>query len=136
MTTIELVAVDTNILVYLHDVENTPKRRIAVGMVAEGPVVSNQVISEYLNATKRLLKVPKTELLENALEWLRDCQLVPFEHGTLRLALHLVRRYDFQLFDSLIVAAALEAGCTKLYSEDMQHGQLVENRLLILNPFL
>lgn len=135
MTTTEAVAVDTNILVYLHDDEDTPKRRVAVGLMAEGPVVSGQVISEYLNATKRLLNVPKAELLENSLEWLRDCQLVPIEYGTLQLALRLVRRYDFQLFDSLIVAAALGAGCTRLYSEDLQHGQLIENRLLILNPF-
>lgn len=135
MTTTELVAVDTNILVYLHDVEDTLKRRVAVELMAEAPVVSSQVVSEYLNATKRLLNVPKTELLENALEWLRDCQLVSIDYGTSQLAHRLVHRYDFQLFDGLVVAATLEAGCTKLYSEDLHHGLLVENRLRILNPF-
>lgn len=95
MTTNELLAVDTNILIYLHDVETTSKRRIAVELMAEKPVVSGQVVSEYLNAMKGLLKVPKTELLQNALEWLRDSQLVPIEYDTLRLALRLVHRYDF-----------------------------------------
>lgn len=39
------------------------------------------------------------------------------------------------IYDSLIIATALEASCTTLYSEDMQHGQLIENKLLIINPF-
>ena len=44
-------------------------------------------------------------------------------------------RYGFSFYDSLIVAAALEAGCTRLYSEDLQHGQQIQ-RLTILNPFV
>jgi predicted nucleic acid-binding protein len=54
---------------------------------------------------------------------------------TLEKALFLINRYDFQLFDSLIVASSLQAGCTILYSEDMQHNLLVENQLRIINPF-
>ena len=53
---------------------------------------------------------------------------------TLR-ALDLRERYDFSFYDSLIVAAALEAGCTRLYSEDMQHGQQIRH-LTIYNPFV
>jgi predicted nucleic acid-binding protein len=48
----------------------------------------------------------------------------------------LMLRYDFQLFDSIVVASALEAGCEILYSEDFQHNQLIENRLRIINPFI
>jgi predicted nucleic acid-binding protein len=43
-------------------------------------------------------------------------------------------RYRYSFYDSLIIAAALEAGCTRLYSEDLQHGQRIE-RLTIVNPF-
>jgi len=49
---------------------------------------------------------------------------------------YLIQRYDFSLFDSIIVASALEAECDILYSEDMQHGLRVEDRLTILNPFI
>jgi predicted nucleic acid-binding protein len=42
---------------------------------------------------------------------------------------------DHHFFDSLIIAAALSAGCDRLYSEDLQHGQLIEG-LTIVNPFL
>ena len=41
---------------------------------------------------------------------------------------------SFSFWDSLIVAAALDAGCSTLYSEDMQHGQIVDGRLMIVNP--
>ena len=49
-------------------------------------------------------------------------------------AVSILGRYGFSFYDSLIVAAALEAGCTRLYSEDLQHGQRIQ-RLTILNPF-
>ena len=48
----------------------------------------------------------------------------------------LLDRYDFQLFDSIVVASALEAGCNTLYSEDLQHGLVVEKQLKIINPFI
>jgi len=54
----------------------------------------------------------------------------------MRLAQRLVGKYDFQIFDGIIVAAALEADCDILYSEDMQDGQVIENTLKIKNPFL
>ena len=47
-----------------------------------------------------------------------------------------MERYRFSWFDSLIVATALEAGCETLFTEDLQHGQVIENRLTIFNPFL
>jgi predicted nucleic acid-binding protein len=47
-----------------------------------------------------------------------------------------MRRYDFQIFDSIVVASALEADCSILFSEDMQHSQIVDGRLQIMNPFL
>jgi predicted nucleic acid-binding protein len=50
-------------------------------------------------------------------------------------ALELQARYKFSFFDSLIIAAALAGGCTRLYSEDLQHGQRIEH-LVIENPFL
>jgi predicted nucleic acid-binding protein len=51
-------------------------------------------------------------------------------------SLMLLDRYGLQVFDSKIVSAALHAGCNILYSEDMQHGLIVENKLTIINPFL
>jgi len=50
-------------------------------------------------------------------------------------ALRLAVRHGFHIYDALIVAAALEAGCATLYSEDMQSGQVIGGRLTIRNPF-
>jgi len=48
----------------------------------------------------------------------------------------LMLRYDFQIFDAIIVASALESGCQVLYSEDMQHNMKINGQLTIVNPFL
>jgi predicted nucleic acid-binding protein len=61
--------------------------------------------------------------------------VVTFDLGTQRKALRLKARYQFQYYDALIVATALENGCDTLLSEDMQHGQKVEKSLGIVSPF-
>jgi predicted nucleic acid-binding protein len=58
-----LYAADTNVLVYLHDNSNNTKRAIAQNILADNPKIPAQVISEYLNTTKRILNIPKSELL-------------------------------------------------------------------------
>jgi predicted nucleic acid-binding protein len=132
----ERFALDTNVLVYLHEAEANSKKTIAIDLMASSPVISNQVLSEYLNVLRRLLKLPKEQVLNNALSWLRFGEIIPVDFDTLKLAQELIQRYDFQLFDGIIVAAALEARCTILYSEDMQHELLVNGKLRIINPFL
>ena len=129
-------AVDTNILVYLYDASDDRKRQISESLLITSPVVSSQVISEFLNTAKRTLKLPKNEILTKAIQLFNKCEIIPINQTTLEKALVLIQRYDFQLFDSLIVASALQAGCTFLYSEDLQHNQFIDNRLRIINPFL
>ena len=67
--------------------------------------------------------------------WLEKCFVQPVLLSTVKLAQKLIGTYDLQLYDSIIVAAALEADCGVLYSEDMQDGQIIENMLKIVNPF-
>jgi predicted nucleic acid-binding protein len=128
-------AVDTNIFLYLRDSDSTDKQAKANDLIDLSPVVSSQVISEYLNVSKRLLKLPKEQILDICLSDLEGCQIHSVSLSTLRLAHKLISKYDFQLFDSIIVASALEAGCDILYSEDMQHNQRIGN-LMIKNPFI
>jgi predicted nucleic acid-binding protein len=85
---------------------------------------------------KRISKIEKSELLKICAEWLEDCQIHAVGISTIKLSHQLVKNYDFQLFDSIIVASALEAGCEILYSEDMQSGQVIEKKLTIINPFV
>ena len=130
------IALDTNVLIYLHDNSDLNKRAIAKDLLSDDPFISSQVISEYLNVIRRLLPLSKIELLTQASGLLAGCTIIPVLLTTLNLASILVKKYNFQLFDSVIVAAALEHDCTTLYSEDMHNGLIVEKRLTIINPFL
>ena len=100
------------------------------------PVISTQVLSEYLNVVKRKLNLPKDEIMDVCLQNIELCILQPVRLTTLKNARNLIGRYGFQLFDSIIIASALEANCHILYSEDLHHGLVVENRMKIINPFL
>jgi len=84
---------------------------------------------------KRNFKMQKQELMILCSLWLERCSVQPVIISTIKLAQNLVGKYDFQVFDGIIVAAALEANCDILYSEDMQDGLIIENRLKIMNPF-
>ncbi|WP_194973160.1 PIN domain-containing protein [Aquiflexum lacus] len=130
------IALDTNVLMYLYDSSDEKKRRISESLLASTPSVSTQVVSEFLNVTRRLQKMPKNEVLEKCNKVLSYCKIIPVSYLTLDKALYLINRYDFQLFDSIIISSALEASCSTLYSEDLQHNQLIENRLTIINPFV
>jgi predicted nucleic acid-binding protein len=128
------ISVDTNILIYLYD-SSEKKRSIAENILAKSPKISTQVISEYINVTRRLLSLSKIDVLTQCAALLKDCEIIPVSSGTLTVAAGLIHKYDLQIFDAIIVASALEASCSVLYSEDMQHGLVIDN-LTILNPFV
>jgi len=136
ITTPDNIAVDSNVLIYLHDFSDKRKRRIAQEILADNPKIPMQVISEYLNITRRILTLSKEDLLEHAARLFAPCNIVSVVPATLQYASALVKRYQFQLFDAVIVAASIESGCQILYSEDMQHKLVADNMLTILNPFV
>ena len=126
---------DTNILIYNHSLDYEYKRLIARDLFNENPIVSSQVISEYLNVMKKSFKMQKEEIMHLCSLWLERCSVQPVILSTIILAENLIGKYDFQIFDGIIIAAALEANCDILYSEDFQDGQIIENMLKIVNPF-
>jgi predicted nucleic acid-binding protein len=101
-------AVDTNILLYLHDSSDLRKRAIAKNILSENPRISTQVISEFINVARRQLQIPKAELIDYCAHLMKDCQIDSVSCSTLFAAGVLVKKYDFQIFDSIIVAAALK----------------------------
>jgi predicted nucleic acid-binding protein len=130
------IALDTNILLHSHGPENVNKTTIARELLKGNPIISSQVISEYLNVMKRLFKIEKQELLFTCSLLLRKCIIQPVILSTLDHARDLIERYDFQMFDGIIVASAIETNSNILYSEDMQHGLVVAGTLKIINPYL
>lgn len=133
--------IDTNVLIYQLDTRDPRKHAIAERIVSEAlanenACISFQVIQECLNT---LLRKAEITLDAAATRAYLDTVLAPLYRvrATLELyrrALELQQRWHFSFYDSVIVAAALEAGCKRLLSEDLQHGQRVES-LRIENPF-
>ena len=128
--------IDTNILIYFISSDSDRKakaREVILG--SSDAVISSQVISEFISTClqKRLLNIE--EVSEASHGFMRALRLEPIEESTIDSALKLTKKYKFSYWDSLIVAAALENDCSVLYTEDMQHGQLISNRLRITNPF-
>lgn len=124
---------DTNIVVYLLD--DGPKADIAAGLVAEGGVISVQVLNEALVNCIRKAGMSWQEA-GDFLTGVRElCEVIDLSARIHDVGLAVGERYGFSVYDAMIVSAALTSGCERLYTEDLQHGQLIEGRLLIVNPF-
>ena len=124
---------DTNVLLYLLSGEAAKADR-AEALLAAGGLISVQVLNEFTSVANRRLGMSIAEIREILATVRAVCTVRPIEITTHDLGLDLAERYRFSLYDSLILAAALQAGCTTLYTEDLRHGQTIE-RLTIRNPF-
>ena len=135
------VFIDTNIFIYQLDASDprkqaTAERVVRDALVAGDACISFQVVQECLNTVLRKARVALQA--EQARMYL-DTVLLPLlqvssSPALYHRALDIQARYRFSFYDSLIVAAALAAGCSRLLSEDLQHGQRVEG-LAIIDPF-
>jgi predicted nucleic acid-binding protein len=126
---------DSNVLIYAM-VSGDSRRERAQQLVAQGGVISVQVLSEFVAVARRKMRMPWEEVIE-ALDDVRILFPSPVSIAldTHELALNIAQQYGFGIYDAQIAASALEARCTILYSEDMQDGQVIEDRLTIRNPF-
>lgn len=126
---------DSNVLLYLLSAD-TAKANQAETMLAGGGTISVQVLNEFASVATRKFKMSYPEVRE-ALQIVKAvCQTQALSLETHEQGLAIAERYGFSLYDSMIVSAALLAGCNTLFSEDMQHDQEIEGRLIVVNPFL
>ena len=98
--------------------------------------LSTQVIAEVSTNLLRKGIASESEIAELVDDFYREHTVVPIDQQTFRDGSALRIRYSFSFWDSLIVATALQSGAETLYSEDMQHGFVVDGRLRIINPLL
>jgi predicted nucleic acid-binding protein len=126
---------DTNVFVYAI-IQDDPRSDHAEELVAQGGTVSVQVLSEFAAVARRKTKMPWVDI-RRALDGIKILcpDPLPLTLDTHQEALAIAERYGYKIYDALIVASALEARCTILYSEDMQDGQVIDHRLTIRNPF-
>ena len=130
---------DTNVFVYLFDETDDRKRATAELLIREAVaggtgVVSYQVVQEALNVLTRKLGVSSSDARRFLDAVLAPLWRVGPSPDLYVRALEVRERYGFAFYDALIVAAAQDAGCTRLLSEDLQHGQRLGD-LTVVDPF-
>lgn len=125
--------VDTNVILYLLD--GGPKADAAEAILFQRPRISVQVLNEALVNCRRKAGMNWDEA-HAFLSGVRSlCPVEPLTPRTHEIGCAVAERYTLAVYDAMIVAAALIAGCTTLYSEDMHPGLLIEGQLRLVNPF-
>ncbi|TIP29266.1 MAG: PIN domain-containing protein [Mesorhizobium sp.] len=125
---------DTNVPVYIASGDSV-KADQAEMAIAAGGAISVQVLNELSNVARRKMRLSWMET-HTFLVTLRGLLTVhPITIETHETGLALAERYSFSIYDAMIAAAALHAGCDTLWSEDMQHGMALDEGLRIANPF-
>jgi predicted nucleic acid-binding protein len=125
------VFADTNIVLYTIG-QDAQKASIARSIIAAHPIVSTQVINEATSVCLRKLGFNREQAYSFADEVMRRTEVLPVDELVTRKSAELAIRFQLSNWDALIVAVL--AGCEKLYSEDLQHGQVIEG-VTIENPF-
>ncbi len=125
---------DTNVLAYLAS-GDTAKADRAEAALAAGGSISVQVLNELANVARRKMQMSWDET-HALLDMLRGLLTVhPLTTEIHEAGLRLAERYGFSIYDAMIAASALQAGCDTLWSDDMQHGMALDEGLRIVNPF-
>ena len=128
------VFVDSNVLLYLLSGDPTKADR-AEALLAAGGTISVQVLNEFASVASRKLGMSMPEIREFLGVVRAVCTVEPISEATHDRGLAVSERYGFSIYDSIIVASALLAGCATLFSEDLQDGQVIEDQLTVRNPF-
>jgi predicted nucleic acid-binding protein len=125
---------DTNVLIYAF-AKDDPRTEVAEALLARGGVLGVQTLNEFVAVAVRKLAMPWQDVLQALAEMRILCPSPrPITVETHDTAIRIAGQYRYHIYDSLVIAAALEASCSILYTEDMQDGQVIEG-LTIHNPF-
>ncbi|MCX7068640.1 MAG: PIN domain-containing protein [Methylococcales bacterium] len=128
---------DTNLLVYLYSEDELEKQAQILTPIkdTENRWISTQVLNELSNTLRRKFKLEYADIANVIAEIRDNFEIITVQIETIERALKIAEKYRYSYYDSVIIAAALESSCTLLYSEDMQHNQIIEGQLQIINPF-
>lgn len=134
----EPVFIDSNVLIYGSYGEPQKMERFDA-LVKERtlpPVISTQVLKEFVNVCLRKKLSKSTDELLNRLDKICATFIVrEISPATIKSAVAVHKRYRYSFYDSLVIAAALEYNCRTLYTEDLHDGQVIGKKLRIVNPF-
>ena len=132
--------VDSNIWLYSFiTTQNVKKSQKATGLIKKNKseiCLSTQVVNEVCFNLKKKENLDESKIGHVIARFYFDYEIIELNENILLSASDLRSRYSFSFWDGLVVASALSANAEILYSEDMQDGLTVENRLKIINPLL
>ena len=129
------VFLDTNILLYVYS-DEADKKQISKELFQQQRCATClQAINEFCNVCLKKWHFSRNDIEEAINQIAKGCAILPVSMKTLLHALVLHERYGYSYYDCVMLASALENGCTKIYTEDLAAGQMIEDRLLILNPY-
>src|SRR5215212_8261738 len=123
---------DSNVLLYLAT-EDAAKASRAEDLLVEGGVVSVQVLNEFVSVSTRKYRRPWVAIEETLAIVRTLCRVEPLTLAIHEAAVVLTREHGFSFYDALIVASARAADCDTLFTEDMQHGRVIDRVLTIRN---
>jgi predicted nucleic acid-binding protein len=125
---------DSNVLIYAFSTDE--RAAVAQDLLQTRPTISVQGLNEFAHVARRKLAMDWQEVRDAVAALRVLCPtILPIDLVTHDEALRIAERYGYSMFDGLVVASALQAGCETLWSEDMQDGLVVDGRLRIANPF-
>ena len=126
---------DTNVLIYAV-ARDDPRSTHAEELLASGGVLSVQILNEFTSVARRKILMSWSDVTE-ALDAFRVLcpSPLPITIEMHEAALKIAEKHGYSIYDALVVAAALDAGCATLYSEDLRDGQTIDGQLTIRNPF-
>ena len=127
--------IDTNIFLYAFSTKDLNKQTIAKKIVLQPYHISTQVINESCSNFIKKLTFDEDMVTSFIGSAYSRYHIINFSESLFLKGSNIRLKYKYSYYDSLIIAAALESKCTILYSEDMQHKQIIENTLQIINPF-
>jgi predicted nucleic acid-binding protein len=128
---------DTNLLVYLYSQDEPDKQSIAKNLFKNNQaIISTQILGEFTHVLRRKFQLEYKNIAVALTQIIAVSQVVTLSSDHIIHAVNLADKYHYSFYDSLIIAVALAENCTTLYTEDLQHGQLIESTLTIQNPFL
>jgi predicted nucleic acid-binding protein len=131
------VFLDTNTVIYAYSLSDVGKQSVSSKLLLNNKcIVSTQVLNEYCNVCLKKFSMPVSEVLSDIDNILDNCGLIRVSETTIKRALFIQERHKYSYYDSLIIASAIESNCSVLYSEDLQHGHVIDGSLKIMNPFV
>ena len=130
------VFLDSNILIYLYSKNEPSKRNASINLFKKYIcITSTQALNEFSNVYLKKYKTSNDEVKRFIINISKSCDVQLITEQIIYNAINFNNKYGYSYYDCLMLASSLDSGCSILFSEDLQDGQIIENKLKIINPF-